>query len=173
MSKSTCLARGAWGDALIATVFCERLAIVGRSPYIPVMNRRDFTKSIAALGLAPALPALPASGAAAAAAPAYTPYMYGLGAHMARSIGQCSPEMLMQKLHLAPGAARAMQAQLIKGGILSAPNSAGLAMAARPYMQGASMATGSLSAAGRTARTMLRDAMRDEMTEDPESGPES
>ena len=73
------------------------------------MNRRSFSKSLAALGLAPALPQVAASSASAtatatatatAAAPAYTPYMFGLGAHAARKAGRCTPEMLMQRLRI-------------------------------------------------------------------------
>lgn len=95
------------------------------------MNRRDFAKSLAALGLAPALPTI-----SVAATPAYTPYMYGLGAHLARAKGRCSPDMLMQKLRLTPQAARAMQAQLIRSGVISAPVATGIASAVQPYMRG-------------------------------------
>ena len=128
-------------------------------PYIYPMNRRDFTKSLAALGLAPALPAMPA--AAAATAPAYTPYMYGLGAHMARSTGKCSPEMLMHKLRLAPEAARAMQNQLVRSGILSAPGAAGLAAAAQPYMRGGHALGSGASTLGKVAKSVVKEALRD------------
>ena len=125
------------------------------------MNRRDFTKSLAAIGLAPALPTLPA--AAAGAAPAYTPYMYGLGAHMARTLGHSSPAMLMAKLHLSPVAAQAMQAQLTRAGIVGAAGASGLAGAARPYMATGPSAT---SALADTARKITRKLAEDVLNSD-------
>ena len=119
------------------------------------MNRREFTRSLAALGLAPALPALPATAAAAPAAQAYTPYMYGLGAHMARSTGLCSAEMLSRQLALPPAAARAMQAQLMRSGIITAPNAAGVAVAAEPYMASIRFKLAG-TATGRATRRFLR-----------------
>ncbi len=127
------------------------------------MNRRDFAKSLAAVGLVPALPALPAA-TAAAAAPAYTPYMFGLGAHMARTTGHCSSAMLAQKLGLSSGAANAMQAQLMRTGIITAPNAAGLAAAAQPYMSSASLAQSSLSGAAKFARRLVRKAAESDIS---------
>ncbi len=142
----------------------RKLAKPGLPAYIGPMNRRQFTRSLAALGLAPALPALPIPATAATAQAGYTPYMYGLGAHMARSTGLCSPEMLVRKLGLRPDAARAMQAQLIKSGILSAPDTAGMAMAARPYM--ASLRFKSLGhATGKAARHIVRSLAEAEHSE--------
>ena len=135
------------------------------------MNRRDFTKSLAAIGLAPALPTLPA--AAAGAAPAYTPYMYGLGAHMARTLGHSSPAMLMAKLHLSPVAAQAMQAQLTRAGIVGAAGASGLAGAARPYMATGPSATSALAGTARKITRKLaedvleRDAPTEDLGEDP------
>ncbi len=60
--------------------------------------------------------------------------MYGLGAHIARSTGLCSAGMLRRKLALSPAAADAMWAQLLQQGVISAPNTAGLAVATQPYM---------------------------------------
>lgn len=102
--------------------------------YIQLMNRREFAKSLAALGLAPALPALSASAAQSAG---FTPYMYGLGAHLARSKGGCSAALLAQKLGLAPEVAQAMQAQLVRNGVVTTSSTGGLAAAAQPYMRSA------------------------------------
>lgn len=126
------------------------------------MNRRDFTRSLAALGLAPALPALPA--AAAPAGPAYMPYMYGLGVHMARSTGLSSAEMLSRHLALPPAAARAMQAQLMRSGIITAPNTAGVAVAAEPYMTSIRFKLAQASSAKPTRRLLrhLTDAAQAE-----------
>ncbi len=139
-------------------------------PHICPMNRRQFTRSLAALGLAPALPVLPsAASATTAAAPAYTPYMYGLGAHIARSIGLCSAELLARKLALTPAVARTMQAQLVANGVLSAPNTAGLAVAAKPYMASVRFKTTSATTA-KMARHFIADAVNP--TDDvPESEP--
>ncbi len=126
---------------------------------------------MAALGLAPMLPALPAT-AAATATPAYTPYMYGLGAHMARSTGVSSTAMLMAKLRLSPAAARAMQAQLIRSGIVSAPNAAGLALASRPYMASTRITAASASA-GRATRRVMRYLINDEETRDAPPKPDA
>ncbi len=95
------------------------------------MNRRDFTRSLAALGLIPAMPGL--TMAAAPPKPAFTPDMYRLGVHMARSTGLCSTMMLSQKLALPPMAATSLQAKLIGNGVISAPNETGIALTARPY----------------------------------------
>ena len=128
-------------------------------PHMRLMNRRQFTRSLAALGLAPALPALPSMAAAAASAPpAYTPYMYGLGAHIARSTGLCSADLLARKLALHPVAAQAMQAQLVANGVLSAPNTAGLAVASQPYMASVRFKAAS-AATGKSARRFLRKAL--------------
>jgi len=121
------------------------------------MNRRDFAKSFAAAGLVPVLPGLPTT----AAAPAYTPYMYGLGAHLARATGQCSPDMLMQKLRLAPEAARAMQAQLMRSGIVSAPAATGLATAVQPYMRSTITRSAGSSGVLKTAKRIADEALKE------------
>lgn len=136
------------------------------------MNRRDFTKSLMALGLAPSLPA----SAMAVPAPAgYTPYMYGLGAHLARSSGRISPAILMQKLRLGSEAAHAMQAQMFRNGVVTASNAAGLARAVQPYMislPGTAAALGGSSAAPKkVAETAaLSDANAPDVS--PENAPE-
>ncbi len=135
------------------------------------MNRREFTKSLAALGLAPALPGLPTAAAAKATEAAFTPYMYGLGAHLARSTGGSSAAILAKKLQLAPAAAQAMQAQLLRQGIVTAPNAAGLAIASEPYMQGAKLiktALGSNPDGIKSAARNWLDAQIERQGEDPE-----
>lgn len=97
------------------------------------MNRRNFTKSILAAGL---LPALPSISIAATPAPAFTPYMYGLAAHFARASGTSTASLLAKKLLLSPSAAAAMQRRLIANGVVNAPNAAGLATATRPFIKG-------------------------------------
>ena len=91
--------------------------------------------------------------------------MYGLGAHMARSKGACSAAMLMQKLRLAPEAAQAMQAQLIRNGIISLPNAAGVAAAAQPYMRAAPVLTSTLPAAGDKAKQAVRSWVKTQVEE--------
>ncbi len=150
------------------------LAIFTDLPHIPCMNRREFTRSLAAIGLTPALPSLP-SQAMAAPAPAFTPYMYGLGAHMARSTGLCSVEMLSQKLALPPAAAGAMQAKLIRSGVITAPNAAGLAMATDPYMATIRFktATTALGKATRRYAPSITDTGHASPTEDAQPSPDA
>ena len=137
------------------------------------MNRRNFTKSLAALGLAPALPAMPVAASASTAASGFTPYMYGLGAHLARTHGQCSPAILMQKLRLAPDAAQAMQAQLMRNGILAASNTAGLATAAQPYMRAAPAINAAVAGVEKSARRMARKWIETHHDDPPETDQES
>ena len=80
------------------------------------------------------MPLLPTLATASPATAPYTPYMYGLGAHLARSTGLCSADMLCAKLALSPSAARAMFNTLLRDGIIAPPNTAGLAVATHPYM---------------------------------------
>lgn len=91
------------------------------------MNRRDFTRSLVALGLTAAIPSL------ALAAPQPALDMYGRSVHMARNTGLCSIKMLSQKLALPATAARDIQAKLIRNGVITTPDKTGIAMAIRPY----------------------------------------
>lgn len=109
-----------------------------------LMKRRHFLASLGAVGLAPALPAVTV---AAPAAPAYTPYMYGLGVHLARTQGAISTQALMKGLRISQSAAQAMQAQMIRTGVVTQTASG---LAAQRYMQGR-IAT--------PARTALRPAL--------------
>lgn len=160
-----------WGDKTALSIraaaksYCECLATGDLRPHISSMNRREFTRSLAALGLAPALPVLPAAAASTPAKVAFTPYMYGLGAHLARSSGRCSVAMLVQKLRLAPEVAQAMQAQLLRHGIITAPNAAGLAAAAQPYMQGASLVQTAVGAATDRVRSTTRELVESHLAE--------
>ncbi len=133
------------------------------------MNRRQFTLSIASLGLAPALPAM----ADPKMAPPYTPYMYGLGAHFARTTGLCSAEMLGRKLALSPPAAQAMQSQLLRQGVITAPSVTGVAVAKQPYMAAIRFKTVAGTAQNlprRLART-LTDSAQAEDPDTPENNP--
>lgn len=131
---------------------CERLAIRRASTYLSIMNRRDFAKSLGCLGLAPVLPSM----SLPAVAPAYTPYMYGLGVHLARSTGGSSASLLVQKLGLSSQAAKAMQAQMIRNGVVSTSGTAGVAAAVQPYMKGRIAAKAAAGPVAEFGKSVLR-----------------
>lgn len=80
--------------------------------------------------------------------------------------------MLVQKLRLAPDAAQAMQAQLLRQGIITAPNAAGLAAAVNPYMQGANLAQMSMGASTDQIRSAARDLVESHLTH-PDDDPDT
>lgn len=101
------------------------------------MNRREFLGGLAAAGLAPVVPVpalVPSAGASAPAAVAgnFTPYMYSMGVHHARTLGQCSAVILAENLGVSLDAAKAISTRLIKKGVLSAPNALGISRAINP-----------------------------------------
>ncbi len=130
------------------------------------MNRRDFAKSLAALGILPAI--APLSTTPAAAAPTYSRYMYGLGAHAARKAGHCSPAMLAKTIGLPLEAAKMMQAQLLRDGILtSSGNALGAAQVMRPHRQG------TFRPALDQLKRAAKDTLRDQITDLPNPQPRS
>lgn len=98
------------------------------------MNRREFNFGLAAAGLAPLVPGSVAAKAAPAASTAnFTPFMYASGAQFARLTGSCSPELLATRFGLSTDAAAAINARLVKNGILAAPNALGVSQATDKY----------------------------------------
>lgn len=96
------------------------------------MKRREFTKGLAAAGLAPTLPLrslTSVSTGTATGAANFTPFMYSWGVTHARGLGQCSVEILIKKLGIGSETAAAINSKMIKQGIISAPNALGISKA--------------------------------------------
>lgn len=98
------------------------------SPYVIPMNRRDFTRSLAALAAVPALPlpAISAAPAAAATTAVAPPNLYAWSAMIARVHGVCSPSMLMTFLNIDAGQAHALTSKLMTNGVIGASNGIGV-----------------------------------------------
>lgn len=98
------------------------------------MNRREFTRGLASLGLTPALP-LPAIGAgstATAAATTLVDKMYFVGWYTARMNKTCSPDILISELKVDGQTARAIFKKLIKNGTVTAPDALGVSQTVKP-----------------------------------------
>lgn len=98
------------------------------------MKRREFNAGLVAASAAPILPVPKVAAAAPAAAAAnFTPFMYASGAQFARLHGSCSPELLAARFGLPSNVASAINARLIKQGIVTAPNALGLCQSTDKY----------------------------------------
>jgi len=94
------------------------------------MNRREFSTSLAALGVLPALPV--ATPVAAATAPIVPAGTYAWAHLIARAQSKCSAEFLARHLRLSPDVAAELFRTMIADGVLKAPGVAGVAQAAKP-----------------------------------------
>ncbi len=95
------------------------------------MNRREFTKGLAAAGLAPALP-LPSIAKAAPAAMAAKDPMYFWASFVTRVHNKCSPAMLTRLLSLEPEHSAKLFSQLMADGAVTAPDIYGLSKSTNP-----------------------------------------
>jgi|GEM_PF-1992929 len=95
------------------------------------MNRREFTKGLAAAGLAPALP-LPSIAKAAPAAMAVKDPMYFWASFVSRVHNKCSPAMLTRLLKLEPEHSAKLFSQLLADGAVTAPDIYGLSQSTNP-----------------------------------------
>ena len=95
------------------------------------MNRRDFTRGLAALSLAPALP-LPAIGKTATVATASADKLYFVGWYTAKLNKTCSPAVLASELNVDPSIAREIFTKLVKNNTVSAPNALGVSQTINP-----------------------------------------
>ena len=96
------------------------------------MNRRDFTKRMAALAAVPAFPTTLSAGTAQAATAARHP------AHLAASVmarveNKCSPGLLARRFGLDSDTAQTLFTSLQREGIVSASNANGVATAINPF----------------------------------------
>lgn len=103
--------------------------MLGVTPYMSVMNRREFTASLAALAAAPALPFAAPAVATTAPIPAGA---YAWAQLIARAQAKCTPAMLARHLSLDPAQAQTLFAQMIRDNVLRAPGLAGSAQAVQP-----------------------------------------
>lgn len=94
------------------------------------MNRRHFTTSVIALAATPALPASSIAAHSGQSAGQITSFAYTCARHYAQMMGEASPARLVKEFGITPQAAQNITAQLIRQGILLAPNAAGLSRAA-------------------------------------------
>ena len=91
-------------------------------PHIETMNRREFTKGAAALGVMPALPApMVAAAANPPAAANFTPFMYAWAENHIRSGAATCAGTLAQSLQVRPELAEAIYARLLRRGVVAAP----------------------------------------------------
>lgn len=98
------------------------------------MNRREFTKGLAALGVTPALP-LPALSKAAPIAGMATDPMYVWAQFITRVHDKCSPAMLSRLLKLDTTHAESLYADLLKNGVIGPANTFGISRATDPLYQ--------------------------------------
>lgn len=124
------------------------------------MKRREFNAGLIAASAAPGLPLPKATTAAPVAAAAnFTAFMYASGAQFARLNGSCSPAMLSERFGLPAEVAGAINARLIKNGILTAPNALGVCQstdkyAPKPGLQESFDSTNSQPATEETKQTL-------------------
>ena len=91
-------------------------------PHIETMNRREFTKGAAALGVMPALPApMVAAAANPPAAANFTPFMYAWAENHVRSGAATCSGTLARTLQVRPELAEAIYARLMRRGVVAAP----------------------------------------------------
>ena len=107
------------------------------------MNRREFTRGLATLGLAPALPmqAMGAGGAAVASATAER--LYFVSWYTARLNKTCSPQTLISELNMSPDVAREIFDRLVQTQTVSAPNAFGISRTISPLSENLAKITGS------------------------------
>lgn len=130
------------------------------------MNRREFTKGLAAAGLTAAAP-MPAIASSAAAANTAKDSMYIWANFITRVHNKCSPEMLSRHLRLDAAHGARLYSQLLADGAISAPNAFGISKATEPLYQQFATVTGHGSKA--IAKTKdIRDLVEDICDEDDE-----
>ena len=96
------------------------------------MKRRSFLKGATAVSMAPSAPV---RAAATAARPVVSDYMLSVASFHAQIHGSATPAALGRALGIGPEAAKAVQRRLVREGLLSAPDAAGLARLNDPFAQ--------------------------------------
>ena len=101
------------------------------------MNRREFTRGLATLGLTPALPlgALGTGSTGAAVATATADKLYFVGWYTARLNKTCSPDMLVSELNVGKDVASEIFGKLIQSNTVSAPDAFGVSRTISPLSE--------------------------------------
>lgn len=98
------------------------------------MDRRSFTKLLAAFGAAPALPPVSIPAATAAAAPV-DPMLMGLARHYAQAHQGITTAALARRLGINPAAANRIFGHLITAGTITVPDAKGVSQSTRKLAQ--------------------------------------
>lgn len=123
------------------------------------MNRRQFTQTALAAGLAPLAPSI----SMARAAPAVKPVTYAWASMIARTQNGVTANYLMRQLGVSADVAGQLYARLLSDGVIRMQSVAGVARAVKP-LQYPGLSVGSST---QTAAAGLRDVVRkiDDMTD--------
>ena len=133
------------------------------------MNRRQFTTSLGALSVSPALPLSAATATAAATVP---PSTYAWAQLIVRAQANASPAMLARHLRISPQTAQNVFHALIRDGVLKASQSAGIVQAAKPIQTTGHHATAPQALRARLGKTIEHMNTTEPLVkgEDPEIG---
>lgn len=138
--------------------------------YMPRMNRREFTKGLAALGVAPALP-LPSLANAAPVAEMAKDSMYFWAQFITRVHNKCSPAMLTRLLKLDPSHASDLYDEMLRDGVIGPADAFGISKATDPiYQEFAKVGTNKAKQLTLKRKTRSVELPTDDETVDP--GPE-
>lgn len=103
------------------------------------MNRREFTKSLAAAATLPLMPLPAMAKPVAAVAPRSIDLMWG--AAIARAQNSGNVDMLAKSLKVTPQVAQAVQSHLLKTNVITMGASPGATVAVKPTFAGRSVIT--------------------------------
>lgn len=137
------------------------------------MNRRQFTQTALAAGLAPLAPSI----SMARAAPAVRPVTYAWASMIARAQNGVSPEYLMRQLGVSADVAGQIYTRLLSDGVIRLQSVAGVARAVKPLQYPGLSTGGGVSSASASLRDVVKkiDEMTDpfvDQDENPESDPD-
>ncbi|MGH1576184.1 hypothetical protein [Planktotalea sp.] len=125
------------------------------------MNRRQFTRGLASLGLVPAIPtqAIGAGSVGSISAAASAEKMYFVGWYTARLNKTCSAELLASELNVNADVANEIFAKLVKTKTVSAPNAIGISRTVDPLADRFARVT------GRAAKQMMQEPSKTSLRE--------
>jgi hypothetical protein len=129
------------------------------------MNRRQFTQTALAAGLAPLAPSV----SMARAAPAVKPVTYAWASMIARAQNGVSADYLMRQLGVSADVAGQLYSRLLTDGVIRMQSAAGVARAVKPLqIPGLSSGAGS-NVASVSLKDVARkiDEVTDRLVEDP------
>lgn len=132
------------------------------------MNRREFHKMLGSAALMAGLPV----GGGSAVAGNLDKGRYAWAAAIARVQNRMSPQLLVDCLHMEPEAARVVCAELVKNGVVTAPNVVGFSRAVSPlYTAGRTIPVAvAKSVKTRSAGERVLELARDQVLEAGETG---